>query len=310
MPTPRTAVAALGLALSLALPAAAQATEPPAGGPHPPIALGISYDSHRLDFFDPATGNVYSSGPVESGSFLDADYSSVRGEAFVVWAEDGQEVIFRAPTFGPGPGGLVAYGRRVTVSPDGRFLAYVYDPDGPAKGGLMEAIAVRNLDTGAERHFPGPGRPGGLPAEMDDPAIDILAIDNLAISPDSTRLAFDYFDGGDVLVLDLVSGQSLADARPVALDEARSPAWLSDGTLAVIGENGTVRTVDLSTGGEPGFMVVPGYAEELDADDAGRLAIKLAQFSWDDTRQDSIYVLMDSNGGVTRLAKPYHTVVW
>jgi hypothetical protein len=271
------------------------------------MALGITYDSQQLVMFDPATGYAKGSASANGGSILDADYSSVRGDMYWAVAKDGLDLIRRAPVFGhgSGPTGAVAYGRRVTVSPDGRFMAYVHDPDGPEKGSLMEEIVVRDLDTGTERRFPGPPVPARIPDEMDDPIIN-----DLSISPDSTRLAFDYFEGGEVLVLDLVSAELLGEARAVPVDGARSPAWRSDGTLAVAGMGGSVLTFDPTTGAV-GQILLAGYAEEIDADDSGRLVIKLDQpSSGDPGTSTTSYAMVDTDGQVTRMTKPFHTVVW
>lgn len=307
MLNPRTAVAALGVALSLSLavPAAADAADPPAGGTLPTMALGISNHSEQLVMFDPTTGLARSSASAQGGAIVDADYSSVRGEMFYVVIKDGLSLIRRAPVVGSGsgPAGFVASGSHVTVSPDGGFLAYVYDPDG-WDGSEMEAIAVRDLDTGVERHFAGPPVPEG------SHPLDHLTINDLAISPDSTQLAFDYWGGGEVLLVDLVSDTSLADARSLGVAGAvRSPAWRSDGSLSVIGERGEVQTVDLDTGAVS-YLVLGDRAEALDADDAGRLMIELTAYSGDPANPVKSFAMVDAYRQVTHLNQPFYAVVW
>ncbi|MGH9003579.1 MAG: hypothetical protein ACRDYV_10660, partial [Acidimicrobiia bacterium] len=141
MPTPRLA-AAFGLALfiSLAVPSAALASDPAPLQGDPTTAFGIT-DGGVLNMFDIETGRVLSSA---GGQTLDADYSTVRGELFWATTKNGQDIINSVPWGSTRPSGVVARGRRVTVSPDGHLLAYSYDPDGPAEGSLPETIAVRN----------------------------------------------------------------------------------------------------------------------------------------------------------------------
>jgi hypothetical protein len=298
MLTPRLVAVAAGLALTLALPTAASAGDGRAAGTDwAANAAGITYDGHGLVVFDPATGRSAGGAFDRNSVFLDADYSGSRG-LFYVQLVDGREKII-------GPR-VSATGRRVTVSPDGRFLAYVNDPDGPAKGSLMERITVRNLDTGVERHFAGPPVPDGIPAEMDDPTIN-----DLAISPDSTRLAYDYSDGGVVLVLDLVSGTSLADAQPVpAPGYVHDAAWLGTETLAAVGVDGDVKVLPADGEGEVGTYFLPGSAEDLDVDDGGRLMVKLVAPSQTPPAATTTYAMVGRDGIVATMNQPYHTVVW
>ncbi len=303
MPRSRTIVAALGLTVALAAPATAFAdgsTSPPGSA-----AAAITADGATILFLNPASGGVDGSSTDTAGSFVDADYSSVRDEVFYVRRLRDQEMVLRVDRGGrPSSNFSEVPGRLVTVSPDGRFLAWVSDPDGPAVGSRTEGITVRNLDSGEERRFSGPAATGGRP-ELDDPIIN-----DLAISPDSTRLAFDYFDGGQVFVLDLVTGRSLADAT-TPLDRipgAQWPAWIDDATLAVIDIDGQVRSAAVSGGGAVGSFGLPGSAVALDADDSGRLLVKLLGAVQDSA--EPTFAMVNHDGSFTSMTKPYASMVW
>ncbi len=314
MLTPRTAAVAAGLALSLALPATAGAADSvtdaaAAGQLHPRRAAGITADGRSIVFFDPVSDVVRGSSTDREGSFLDADYSSVRGAMFYVRHLNGEDVIMRAPMDCPRMAEPVARGRRVTVSPDGRFLAYAHDPDGPAPGSLLEAIAVRNLETGTERFYASPP----VSDTQDERSVDFeeSVINDLAISPDSTRLAFDYIGGGEVFVLDLETADELADAEPLsAVPGAHSPAWLDRITLAVIDIDGVVKSVFVD-GDDVGTPYdLPGYAEALDADDRGRLMVKLLTGQADPQGRNVFAMINEEGLDEEYIVKPYHIVVW
>jgi hypothetical protein len=301
MPRPRPLVAALGLTVALAAPATAFAD----GATSPPhsAAAAITADSATILFLNPASGGVDGSSTDTAGSFLDADYSSVRDEVFYVRHLRGRDMVLRVDRAGrPSSNFSEVPGRLVTVSPDGRFLAWVSDPDGTGPG--TESITVRNLDTGQERRFAGPP-PGFHRPEVDGPVIN-----DLAISPDATRLVFDYFLGGRVFVLDLVTGRSLADAT-TPLDRipgAHSPAWLDHATVAVIDIDGQVRTAAVSGGGAVDGFDLPGYAVALDADDSGRLLVKLLGAVQDSA--EPTFAMVDHDGTFTFITKPYASMVW
>lgn len=308
----RTAVASIGLALSLALPTAAAADaslDPASGEPHPPRAAGITANGRSIVFFDPISGVSLGGSTDRDGSFLDADYSLVLGAVFYVRHMDGEDVIMRSQLRGSGPAGPMARGRRVAVSPDGRFLAYSYDPDGPARGSMVETIAVRNLESGVERVYASPP----VPDTSEEPPIDLeeLVINDLAISPDSKRLAFDYIGGGEVFILDLDADADLADAEPLsAVPGAHSPAWLDRITLAVIDIDGVVKSVFVD-GDDVGTPYdLPGYAEALDADDQGRLMVKV-DLGQADPQGRSFFALVNEDGEDEQyIVEPYVTVVW
>ncbi|MGH8976183.1 MAG: hypothetical protein ACRD0C_23585, partial [Acidimicrobiia bacterium] len=71
---------------------------------------------------------------------------------------------------------------------------------------------------------------------------------------------------------------------------------------------GQVRAVDLFNG-KPLDVLLDGYAEEVDADDAGRLAVKLVEYNVR-ASDTTPFALVGTDGQVTRLRKPYHTLVW
>ncbi|MGH9039169.1 MAG: TolB family protein, partial [Acidimicrobiia bacterium] len=291
MPTPRSLVAALGLTLTLAVPAAGAAA---AAAAEPATALGIPFEARHLVMFDPATGISQGMDSANGGSFIDADYSSVRHELYTVVFKDGVYTIHRVPQrSGAAPRAVVAHGSRVTVSPDGRFLAYVYHADG-FEGAEAQGIAILDLDTGATRRFSGAPVPSG---ESEDYSV----IDNLAISPDSTRLAFDHFDSRQVFVLDLLTSKTMADAHPQGVEGARSPAFLADGTLAIINAEGRIVTVSSDGDSNLGLIAIADRAEAIDADDHGNLMVRISDFTWDDTRQPRPYLMRDAGGTVTRL---------
>ncbi len=130
------------------------------------------------------------------------------------------------------PPELAVSGAAPALSPDGQFLAYSFQPGGPAYGHGTSSIAVRDVVSGEVRTFhPNP----------DDEVVMVDGfIDSIAWSPDSTRLAYHLYhrEAGEsepthrLYVLDLVTGRSLSDAR--YLGSNSSPTWNADFGLAAV----------------------------------------------------------------------------
>jgi len=135
------------------------------------------------------------------------------------------------------PDSLPAFHTSPALSPDGRFLAYVTDRDGP------RTVVLRNLSTGEERAVAGGDRS----------RLDTLegANRSLAFSPDGRRLAFiGEKNQRDYLFLYDVRRRRLRRVR-TPLAEVRSPAFHPDGArIAVSGrEGGTRKLFEISPGG-------------------------------------------------------------
>jgi dipeptidyl aminopeptidase/acylaminoacyl peptidase len=203
---------------------------------------------------------------------------------------------------------VVASGWGPAVSPDGRWLAFAYfPPDAGMCAG--SGLAVLDLVTGAVRRYPGadpvPDRQGC--PESDGPVGDI------SWAPDSRRVVFENWRSGP-RILDTATAGLLADA--VSLDAGRryrTPAWLTDGRIAVAefaGRGGVrILAVDPDTRDATEFAPAEwqaGGVNSLDADATGRHLV----VSLDGVAHSPRVFLLAEGAPPEELDRTYGIAVW
>lgn len=240
------AAVAVGLPLTLVTPASPAAAADRYEAPR--VALGVRLDNGSLRFFDPQTG--YTLGGFAGGENIgDIAYSAAVDRGFFVDSARGHPVIREVRNRHGVVREPVAEGTLPSIGGGGRVLAYAFDPDGSGKGSLMQGIAVRDLATGKERRFAGPPVPPGIPEWQDDPTLG-----GLSVSPDGTKVAYDYFDTGQIHLLDVTFDSTLADSAVILEDPIgetahySEPQWMEDGRLAVMEGGDRVLAYDLKHG--------------------------------------------------------------
>ncbi|MGH8973256.1 MAG: hypothetical protein ACRD0C_08625 [Acidimicrobiia bacterium] len=197
----------------------------------------------------------------------------------------------------------LADGAAPAVSPDGRFLAYSFDPTGPARGRGTTSIAVRDLRSGKERHI----APASSEHE-DDPAVAGGFIDAISWSPDSARLAYSvaYRLPGPppstthgVFVFDLASQEWLLDSRWFERP-FRSPSWSAeDGLLAV----SSCCFSDVDGIGRV-FRLDPVMGGETEVDTSGGVPLSdeaVGMVDARDTYGTELLVVRDASGALDRI---------
>jgi len=122
----------------------------------------------------------------------------------------------------------------MTLSPNGRYLAYAVNVDGASELRLLDLIA------GDSRAAPGLGPTAGVVAMMDG---------RLAFSPDSSRLAFSYTSAtrtSDIFIWDLEADQVRAATRSshagLPLESFVQPELIHYPTFDSDGQNGRRQT--------------------------------------------------------------------
>ncbi|HEY3240651.1 MAG TPA: hypothetical protein VGL92_13860 [Acidimicrobiia bacterium] len=280
----------------------------------------------QLRVLDATTGEVYGNLDLrpthEEGGDLNAPpITSISLDGDTVYYsvyenEHSAHGIWRTAIDGSGAPEWVANGAAPAVSPDGRFLAYSFDPTGPAHGPGTTSIAVRDLETGQDSHY----SPDG--GDHDDHAIVDGFIDAIAWSPDSTRLAYhlSYWPDGEpavydsLYIFDLVTSDTLFQSSYVG--SFLSPSWTADGGLLAAeaccspDRSGRVVRFDLLTGVDTpvettgGFPLIDEAVKQVDLHDhygADLLVVRDATGSLD---------RVTSQGELRRIGVGYAAVSW
>jgi len=193
------------------------------------VVLLDSADGHRQRTLathpEAATGGF----PYLEGVSLTPDRSTV----FYARAGDcGPATIFKVAADGRTPPATFADGVSPAVSPDGRKLAYaVAAPEsdsGPGTGATrhcQNAIAVRDLQSGAERTWRYPDTP-----EYGTTLYHDAVVSEIAWAPDSTRLAYTLsYEGDSVSILDTAADTDLSQTEEVVIPSgggnSSHPTW-------------------------------------------------------------------------------------
>jgi Tol biopolymer transport system component len=170
------------------------------------------------------------------------------------------------------------------ISPDGRFVAFMADRDGPFHVWLKQVGtgSLTNLTPGApDQRNAGPLRSVGFAADGAEIWINGTAGRRLAVlpllggvprpflrektvnvawSPDGTRLAFFTWDGDPLLVADSSGGNTRELLKPNPGDHNHFPAWSIDGRwIYFVHGSQSVAEYDIwripSAGGEPESLI-------------------------------------------------------
>ena len=237
-----------------------------------------------------------------------------------------QEVVKVDPHVGTAT--VIADGYGVAVSPDGRHLAWLQHVDCRYS---HPDLVVYDLDTGSAQVYPTPGWTGHRWVQLDD----------LAFSPDASRIAFVQREGrisggnyqqlnpshpAHLQILDLTEATTTADADAVPLlsktaEEFHTPVWTSANTFMVAAEPSrssdahgtTARIIEVQTAGDSSTTVLERDASIslIDLDATGEYLLWIETITKDPgqrAQQDDLWVLDD--GTPRLLAEDVAAAAW
>lgn len=234
-----------------------------------------------------------------------------------------QEVVKVDPHEGTST--VVANGYEVAVSPDGRHLAWLEDDDCRYS---HPDLVVHDLETGSTQVYPTPGWTGGWWAQLDD----------LAFSPDASRIAFVRREGrisggsyeppdrshpAELQVLDLTEATTAAAVPllPETAEDYHTPVWTGADTLLVAAEPApgsdargtTARIIEVQTTGGPPTTILERDAgiTLIDLDATGQHLLWIETIPKDPGehgQQDDLWMLDDSTPRL--LAEDVSAAAW